>query len=536
MNFSPVARPGILILGVNMKVYVAQLNVLPGRPADNFKAIKAAVALAKKAGADMVVFPENAIPGNPSAIGMRQNEAEFQKACSEAERSLQKLSKGIEILVGSSEGFDECMYSHYVDGNMDGWDHDFEVYSGHQEFLAGKDEAVTGICSRFARNSKKAVLYVNAVGTENSGKNIYALDGGSRLFDNTGKEVFRMPQLAEAGMMFEISKGKVKALPCGGKTAPESFKPGKPIAQIHDALVYMIRENLKRFHIERMVIGASGGIDSAVSAVLYAEAIGAKNVYLVNMPTKFNSDTTKNAARDLAKKMGCPYMVAPISDMLDAVSGILAKCMFVRSDKKIKIEGLAYENLQARTRSSSVLLSVASVLGAGVTCNGNKSEATAGYCTLYGDTCGVMCALGDLWKTQVYELARYINRKKEIIPAASIDIPASAELSDAMNVDEGKGDPIKYPYHDKLFAYWVDGVHGLAETEELLEAGTLCKVIGADPKYFKKLFKTKAEALEDMRAWHRRFRGLALAKRIQFPPILSVSGMAFGGEYTESQG
>ena len=116
-----------------MKVYVAQLNVLPGRPADNFKAIKAAVALAKKAGADMVVFPENAIHGNPSAIGMRQNEAEFQKACSEAERSLQKLSKGIEILVGSSEGFDECMYSHYVDGNMDGWDHDFEVYSAAQQ-------------------------------------------------------------------------------------------------------------------------------------------------------------------------------------------------------------------------------------------------------------------------------------------------------------------------------------------------------------------------------------------------------------------
>ena len=171
---------------------------------------------------------------------------------------------------------------------------------------------------------------------------------------------------------------------------------------------------------------------------------------------------------------------------------------------------------------SSVLLSIASVLGAGITCNGNKSEATAGYCTLYGDSCGVMCALGDLWKTQVYELARYINRKKEIIPKASIDVPASAELSEAMNVDEGKGDPIKYPYHDK--------------TESLLEKGTLCKEIGADPKYFKKLFKTKDEALEDMRAWHRRFRGLALAKRIQFPPILSVSGMAFGGEYRESQG
>ena len=247
-------------------------------------------------GLPIISFPENAIPGNPSAIGMRQNEAEFQKACSEAERSLQKLSKGIEILVGSSEGFDECMYSHYVDGNMDGWEHDFEVYSGHQEFLAGKDEAVTGICSRFARNSKKAVLYVNAVGTENSGKNIYALDGGSRLFDNTGKEVFRMPQFAEAGMMFEISKGKVKALPCGGKTAPKSFKPGEPIAQIHDALVYMIRENLKRFHIERMVIGASGGIDSAVSAVLYAEAIGAKNVVLTGV--SFSPDELGSAVSD----------------------------------------------------------------------------------------------------------------------------------------------------------------------------------------------------------------------------------------------
>ena len=345
-----------------------------------------------------------------------------------------------------------------------------------------------------------------------------------------------MEQFKAGEALVEIRNGKVKALPLNGKPAPKSAKPAERIAQIHDALVYMIRENLARFHIARMVIGASGGIDSAVSAVLYAEAIGPENVYLVNMPTRFNSDTTKNAARDLAKNLKTPYMVAPISDMLNAVCDSLGRCEFVRSDKKIKVEGLNYENLQARTRSASVLLTVASVLGAGVTCNGNKSEATAGYCTLYGDSCGVMCALGDLWKTQVYELARYINRKKEIIPKASIDIPASAELSEAMNVDEGKGDPIKYPYHDRLFAYWVDQNHGLEDTEKLLEKGTLCREIGADPKYFKKLFKTKADALEDMRAWHRRFRGIAVAKRIQFPPILSLSGMAFGGEYRESQG
>ena len=201
------------------------------------------------------------------------------------------------------------------------------------------------------------------------------------------------------------------------------------------------------------------------------------------------------------------------------------------------MEGINHENLQARTRSGAVLLTVASVLGAGITCNGNKSEATTGYCTLYGDSCGVMCALGDLWKTDVYALARYINRDKERIPQASIDVPASAELSDAMNVDEGKGDPIKYPYHDKLFAEWVDRGCSLENTEQRLAAGfeKYCEDLGVDLGYFKSLFKTPEDALNDMRAWHRRFRGIALAKRIQFPPILSVSGTAFGAEYPESQ-
>jgi len=514
-----------------MKVYIAQMNVVPGKPEENIKKMKSVVARAKKAGADIVLFPEYAMTGDYFRLGSMQDEIGFQIKERDADVMLEKLSKGIEILVGTSAMLDECMYNHYVNGCMDGWDNDFEVVSDYQEFSVLKEEDVDEFCSDFVKENKKAIVYMGAVGTENSGKNIYALDGGCRVYDKTGKVVYRMPQFRECEALLDITKGRVKFI-----SGEKSVKPAEPVAVLHDALVYMIRENLKKFHIERMVIGASGGIDSAVSAVLYAEAIGPENVYLVNMPTRFNSDTTKNAARDLAKNLKTPYMVAPISDMLNAVCDSLGKCEFVRSDKKIKVEGLNYENLQARTRSASVLLTVASVLGAGVTCNGNKSEATAGYCTLYGDSCGVMCALGDLWKTQVYELARYINRKKEIIPKASIDIPASAELSEAMNVDEGKGDPIKYPYHDRLFAYWVDQNHGLDETEKLLEKGTLCKEIGADPKYFKKLFKTKDEALEDMRAWHRRFRGLALAKRIQFPPILSVSGMAFGGEYRESQG
>jgi len=160
-----------------------------------------------------------------------------------------------------------------------------------------------------------------------------------------------------------------------------------------------------------------------------------------------------------------------------------------------------------------------------------------GYCTLYGDTSGVLCALGDLWKTQVYELAREINKQGEIIPQKSIDIPASAELSEAQNVDEGKGDPIIYPYHDKLFSYWLErwNRNGLSDAIHALKAGTLCRDIDFSESHFREIFPDDSLALLDMELWWKRYKGIALAKRIQMPPILSVSRRAFGFDYRESQ-
>ena len=513
-----------------MKVFMAQLFVQAGKPEENFETIRVAVERGKAVGADLVLLPQNAIEGS-TMLGSLGDEVEFLQKCGGFRDKVAELSQGIEILLGGSDMLSDGGVF-FSKGKPAKWGYDFEVLSGLSTFTEGKNLVVRNACAGHAQKLQWPIFYLDLVGTENSGKNIYAMDGGSGIWDKNGNQVFAMPRFESSECLVEVGEdGSVSGFPQN-----TVVKPGR-IALIHDALVFMIRENLKKFHIPRMVIGASGGIDSAVSAALYAEAIGAKNVYLINMPTRFNSATTRNAAADLAKNLGSPYMVAPISAIVESVCNSLGQCKFEGDDTPIKVEGINHENLQARTRSASVLLTVASVLGAGITCNGNKSEATAGYCTLYGDSCGVMCALGDLWKTDVYALARYINREREIIPQASIDVPASAELSDAMNVDEGKGDPIKYPYHDKLFAEWVEWGSSLESTEARLAAGfeSYCKDLGVDLEYFNSLFKTPEEALQDMRAWHRRFRGIALAKRIQFPPILSVSGHAFGAEYPESQ-
>ena len=489
-----------------MKLYVVQMKILPGNVTANMETMKSALDRAKALEVDCVVFPRHALTG------------ESNKSLPVDWAEIRKYAGNMPFFL-SGDALDETPLLGVA-----------HVTHGSDFYVVGRREEENKEFSYLAKDSVKPIVCVNGVGTDNTGKNIYALAGDSRVFDCDGRMIYEMPLFSEAEAVVEfLDDGHVQV-------DAESAKPyPSKIAEIHDALVYMIRENLKMFHISRMVIGASGGIDSAVSAVLYAEAIGPQNVYLVNMPTRFNSDTTKNAARDLAENLGTPYMVAPISDIIESVCHTLERCSFVRNDTVMKVAGINHENLQARTRSASILSTVASVVGAGVTCNGNKSEAMVGYCTLYGDTCGVMCALGDLWKTQVYELARYINRDKEIIPRASIEIPASAELSEAMNVDEGKGDPILYPYHDKLFAMWVEKGVSLGFTEKLLQEGTLCETLGVDAAYFKQHLPTMEAALEDMRQWYRRFKGLALAKRIQFPPILSLSGHAFGGEYRESQ-
>jgi len=397
-------------------------------------------------------------------------------------------------------------------------------------FTLGKTDARHRVFAAHASQNKIPLLYLNSVGTQNNGKNIYAFEGDSCFYRATGEKAFEYPKFESYSTVIELDGKEIKV--------SEKSKPQLTgMAEVRKALVYMLSENLKRWGIERVVIGASGGIDSAVSAVLYTEALGADRVFLVNMPTRFNSKTTRNAAKDLADNLGCPYLEAPITDTIDVFCRGLSSLSFERSSASLKVEGIHYENLQARTRSATFLATIASVLNAAFTCNGNKSEVMTGYCTLYGDTCGIVCALGDLWKTQVYELAREMNKEREIIPETSILIPASAELSDAQNVDEGKGDPIVYAYHDKLFSFWMErwNRNSLEDSIEALKDGSLYEKLSISKDFFDSLFKSYEDAIADMKYWWGRYKGIALAKRIQMPPVLCVSRRAFGFDLRESQ-
>ncbi|MBK8101533.1 MAG: NAD+ synthase [Planctomycetes bacterium] len=189
----------------------------------------------------------------------------------------------------------------------------------------------------------------------------------------------------------------------------------------HDALVQGLGDYARKFGFPKAVIGLSGGIDSAVVAALAVDALGAANVVGIGMPSRYSSQHSIDDARALAQKLGMPFHLLPIAPLQDSYAQVLRP---VFGDGP---PGLAEENLQARMRGA-LLMAFANKHGHLLLTTGNKSECAVGYCTLYGDTCGALAPIADLWKTEVWALARWINRNGERIPKNSIDKPPSAEL------------------------------------------------------------------------------------------------------------
>ncbi len=278
-------------------------------------------------------------------------------------------------------------------------------------FERSKTDTRLELVTDLASKQSTAVAYVNLVG----GQDDLVFDGNSFLIDAAGKEIARAKQFDTDLLVVEIeSKNSIKPV-------TELTKTQTDLAQVWNALVLGVRDYVRKNGFKSVVLGLSGGIDSAVCASIAVDAIGAKNVFGVSLPSKYSSDHSLSDAALLAKNTGLVYSTEPIEPYVE---------QFV---EKLKLQGLAAENLQARIRAV-VLMAKSNSDGHLLLSTGNKTELAVGYSTIYGDAAGGYAPIKDVEKTLVWELARYRNElatkqgNTPPIPETSISKPPSAEL------------------------------------------------------------------------------------------------------------
>jgi NAD+ synthase (glutamine-hydrolysing) len=260
---------------------------------------------------------------------------------------------------------------------------------------------------------RRYFFYVNQVG----GNDEIVFDGHSIGIDPEGHEVVRARDFAEDFVVYDV--------PVAGATAvsPPVLRTiaASPEEEAYRALVLGLRDYARKCGFTSAVLGLSGGIDSALTACLAAEALGPSHVLGVAMPTRFSSAGSLEDAEALARNLGIDYRVIPIDGIYQAHLDALAPVFAGRAPDA------AEENVQARARGA-VLMALSNKFGSLLLSTGNKSELAVGYCTLYGDMCGGLAVISDVPKTLVYRLARFVNREREVIPAPSITKAPSAEL------------------------------------------------------------------------------------------------------------
>jgi NAD+ synthase (glutamine-hydrolysing) len=329
------------------------------------------------------------------------------------------------------------------------------------------------------------LVYVNQVGAQTE----LLFDGNSCAIDTDGNKIAGCDAFKEGICLVDFDpQSKIISAELPALTNETS-----KTALIHDALVMGIRDYFAKMGFTKAILGLSGGIDSAVTLALAAEALGNENVYAVLLPSEFSSGHSVDDAVALAVNLNCKYDTISIKDgyssILDSLQPYFKGLPF----------NVAEENIQARVRAV-LLMGLANKFGYILLNTSNKSEAAVGYGTLYGDMCGGISVLGDVYKTEVYELAHYINREREIIPVNSIVKPPSAELR------PGQKDSDSLPAYDILDKILYNYIELRQSPADLIASGF-------DEATVKRVLR-----MVNMNEW----------KRHQTPPILRVSPKAFG--------